>query len=222
MNFDEMLEAWRAQDEKPPYRVNPDLLRVVVQQEHIAVWRELRWSLWAVPCMRWVAAAVMLAMAFAFFFVTVSSGVFVPSMWDYAAGVIAVGALLASIGAHWVSRQRQAAHERAFGNSLQGQIRRDLSRIDHQLSQYGRWAPSLLRSAPIWAAALLFFWGIARISDRPFGWQAGIVVAQIVAFLFPMLWTGHYVKTQLLAYKRRLSQLLELLAVSESFPSRSA
>jgi hypothetical protein len=221
MNFDEMLEAWRAQDERPPYRVNPYLLRVVVRQEHADVWRELRWSLWAVPCMRWVAASVMLAMAFAFFFVAVSSGVFAPSTWDYAAGVIAIGALLASIGAHCASRQRQAAHERAFGNSLHGEIQRDLSRIDHQLSQYGRLAPSLLRSAPIWAAAILFFWAIARMSDKPFGWQAGIVVAQIAAFLFPMAWTGHYVKTQLLAYKHRLSQLLELLDVSESFPNRS-
>ena len=33
MNFDQMLDAWKAQDDKPLYGVNQDLLRLVVLNE---------------------------------------------------------------------------------------------------------------------------------------------------------------------------------------------
>ena len=46
MNFDQMLEAWSAQEEKPLYGVNEDLLRLVLQGEHDKIRRKLRRDQW--------------------------------------------------------------------------------------------------------------------------------------------------------------------------------
>jgi hypothetical protein len=212
MNFDEMLEVWRAQDETPRYRVNPDLLLVVVEQEQADLRRRFGWE-WALPGMLWFVAGAMLAVAFALLFATTSRGWVMPSVWDYLVSGIAIGVMLLWPGAYWASRGRQPPRERGFGNSLQEEIQRNLSWVDYQLSQYGRLAPWLLRSAPIWVAVGMFFWVGVRMSDKPAVWLPFLIV--IWSMLWPVFSTGHYFKKQLLAYRRRLSELLELLNASE-------
>ena len=46
MDFDQMLDAWRAQDERPIYGVNRDLLQLVLQNERAAIRRSLRRDQW--------------------------------------------------------------------------------------------------------------------------------------------------------------------------------
>jgi hypothetical protein len=214
MNFDEMLETWRAQDETPPYRVNPDLLQVVVQQEQAGLRREMGLgNSWAVPWALWFAASALLAVAVAGLFVMASIGKVTPTAWDYVATGIAIGAMLVWPGAYWASCKRHPPRGRGFGNSLKEEIQRNLSWVDYELSRYGRFAPSLLRSAPMWVAVSMFFWISVRMNDEPFGWLFFFSVAWPV--LLPLFWTGHYQKKQLLAYRRRLSELLELLNASE-------
>ena len=208
MTYDEMLEVWRAQDETPPYRVNPDLLRVVVQQEHAGLLRQFGWSASAFPWVLWGVAGAMLALAVAGLFAA-TRGWATASAWDYVAMGIALGAMLLWPGAYWMSQKGQPPRERGFGNSLQEEIQGNLSWVDYQLSQYGRLAPSLLRSAPIWVAVILFFWLSVRMNAQPFGWLFFFSAAWPA--LLPLFWTGHYFKKQLQAYKRRLRELLELL-----------
>lgn len=210
MDFDEMLEVWRAQDHRPPYRVNHELLRVVVQQEHAVLRRESGWDLWFVPFALWAAAGAMLVVYFALLFAATMRGWLVPNVWDYVAAGVVVGVMLVWPVAYWLSYRRQAARERSFGNSLQDEIRRNLSRVDHHLAQYGRFGPSLMMRMPFVVVALLFIWGTVRMDEMR-------VTLFIVAFgmLSPLVWTGGYMKKQLLEHRRRLSQLLDLLDTKE-------
>lgn len=213
MTFDEMLEAWRTQDETPPYRVNPDLFLVVVQQEQASLRREMGLgNSWAVPWALWAAAGAMLVVAVAALF-AVTRGWATAITWDYLAMGVAISAMLLWPVAYSASRRRQSPRERAFGNSLQEEIRRNLSWVDNELSRHSRLAPSLLRFAPMGVAAILYSWVIVRTDNGPVGWA--IFFSAACGMLFPLLWTGHYFKTQLLEYRRRLSQLLELLNANE-------
>jgi hypothetical protein len=212
MNFDEMLEVWRAQDETPPYRVDPDLLQAVVEQEQTGLRRGFGVGVWYLPLMLWFVAGAMLALAFAMVF-AMTRGWATAVAWDYVAMGIATGAMLLWPVGYWASYKRQPPRERGFGNSLQEEIQRNLSWVDYQLSQYGRLAPWLLRSAPIWVAVGMFVWVGVRMNDGPSGWAFFFSAAWSV--LLPLFWTGHYFKKQLLAYRRRLSELLELLNASE-------
>jgi hypothetical protein len=213
MDYDEMLAVWRAQDKAPAYRVNPDLLQVVVWQEQANLRRQLFLGLWVPPCLGWVMASVMVTIPFALLFAATSRGWATPSVWDYTAAGIAIGVLLLWPVAYWVSHRRQALHESSFGNSLQDEIRRNLSRVDYQLSLYGRLAPSLLRFAPIWVAAILFFWVSVRMNDKPTGWLPFFIAGWFI--LWPVFSAGRYYEKRLLALRRRLNELLELLDAGE-------
>lgn len=212
MNYDEMLEVWRAQDETLPYRVNPDLLQVVVQQEQADLRHKFGWD-WFVPCMLWVSASAMLAVIVALLFVLASIGQLAPIAWDYVVTGIAIGAMLLWPVAFWAGYKRQPPRERGFGDSLQEEIRRNLSWVDDQLSRYGQLATSLLNWAPMVVALLMFLWVGARMSDKLF--VSLSIFFSAWPILLPVFWSGHYQKKQLLAYRRRLSELLELLDASE-------
>ncbi|HEV7694304.1 MAG TPA: hypothetical protein VGO52_25945 [Hyphomonadaceae bacterium] len=214
MNFDEMLEVWRTQDRTPAYRVNPDLLRVVVRQEHAGLQREVGLDLWFVPWALWMAAAGMLAVVFAVFYAATLRGWAQLGMWDYVAAGVATGAWLVWPAVYWASYRRQPSRERGFGNSLQEEIQLNLLRVDDQLSRYGRLAPSLVMFAPLGVVAIVFFWVSFRMSAGSYPSQ---IVPVIVAasMVWPMFWAGHAFKKRLLEQRRQLSQLLELLNASE-------
>jgi hypothetical protein len=216
MNYDEMLEVWRAQDETPPYRVNPGLLQVVVWQEQAALRRQLGLG-WFVPCMLWVTASAMLAVVVGFLFVLISIGQLTPTMWDYLATGIAIGMMLLWPVAFLASYKRQPPHERGFGNSLQEEIQRNLAWVDYKLSRYGQLATWLLNYAPFVVTLLLFFWVGARMSDNSFG--SLFIFISVWPALLPMFLSGGYYKKRLLALRRRLTELLELLDAGEWKPS---
>jgi hypothetical protein len=214
MNFDEMLETWRVQDKVPLYGVNRDLLRLGVPREQADLRRGLSRELWGVYWAALGTSAAWLGVVFGLLFAAISWGEVTPTVWDYVAVGIGIGTMLLSAGAYWVSRKRQALCEHGFGNSLQEEIRRNLSRVDYQLSRYGRWA-SLLMYSPMGLAGILTFWVfIFRIAGKPFGW---LQAAGCLFFIVPwwVMWSIWF-KKRLLAYRQRFSQLLELLNPSET------
>jgi hypothetical protein len=217
MNFDKILEAWRTQDETPLYGVSPELLRVVVDHDYAKVRHELVWDLWMPPWVIWGLASLFLMLFFAVFNAMTAIGKLTPIVWDYVGAGIAIGAIALSAGAYWVGHARQAARERGFGKSRQEEIRRKLSRIDYQLSQYERLTMSLLMAAPIWTLAILFFWILIRLDGNPFGWSLAIFISSLLLSTAGM---NRYFKKRLLEHKRRLNQLLELLDMSEAFSDR--
>ena len=210
MEFDEMIEVWRTQNDAPLYRVNPALLRVVVQQEHAQMRRESGWDLWFLPFGAWMAALAMMAVLFALVFVTVARGWIALDAWDYLAIGIASGAMLAWPAIYWTSYSNQRARERAFGNSLQDEVRRNLSRIDYHLSRYGKLTPSLLMLVPFAAVIGLFLWFMVRTDEGPFQARASFFIAAL-SMLIPFGSAGHYYKQRLQEQKRRLTQFLEIL-----------
>jgi hypothetical protein len=214
MTFDEMLEVWRTQDTAPPYRVNPDLLAVVVRQEHAELRRESGWDLWFLPWALWMAAGAMLVIVVTFLVVANLRGWATPSVWDYVATGIAIVAMLVWPGVYWASYRRQPSRERGFGNSLQEEIRRNLARVDHHLSRFERLGPSLLLFAPFGVVVILCAWVVFRANGGPVTFQTTFF---IVAFsmLAPLAGTSRALKKGLLEQRRRLSQLLDLLNAGE-------
>jgi hypothetical protein len=195
--------------------VNHELLRVVIQQEHALLRRESGWDLWFVPIALWMAAVAWLVIFFMLMFVvSAARGWLALTVWDYVVTGAGIGAMLVWPVAYWLSYRRQAARERAFGTSLQDEIRRNLSRVDYHLSRYGRLAPSLMMLTPFAVVALLFIWGTLRTDEGPFSGR-GVFIVVAFSLLLPFVWTGNYFRQRLLEQRRQLNQLLELLDKGE-------
>ncbi|GFE86916.1 hypothetical protein [Steroidobacter agaridevorans] len=208
MNFDQMLETWRTQDKAPLYGVRRELLRLGVPGEQADLDRALGRDLWGVYWGTLGTSVAWLAVVFGLLFAAISWGDVIPSAWDYVALGIGIGTILLSAGAYRASRKRQALYARGFGNSIQEEIRRNLARVDYQLSRYGR-LTSLLMYAPMAVAGILTFWVIVRLSGKPFDW---LHAAASLLFIVPgwVVWSLWF-KKHLLAYRRRFSELLGLL-----------
>lgn len=212
MNFDQMLETWRTQDKVPLYSVRRDLLRLGVPGEQANLQRGLSRDLWGVYWGGLGTSVAWLAVVFGLLFAAISWGEITPNVGDYVALVIGVVTIVLSAVAYRMSRKRQALYARGFGNSIQEEIRRNLSRVDYQLSRYGQLA-SLLMYAPMGVAGILTFWLIVRLSGKPFGW---LHVAAGLLFIVPWwaMWSLWF-KKHLRAYRQRFSELLELLNPSD-------
>jgi hypothetical protein len=211
MNFDQMLETWRVQEKVPLYCVKREFLRLEVPREQADLQRSLRRNTWGVYWAALGTSAAWLLMFFALLFAAISWRDIAPSVWDYVALGVGVGTILLSAAAYWVSRKRQALYERGFGNSLHEEIRRNLARVDYQLSRHGRWA-SLVMYAPMWMALILSSWVVARIGGRSFGWVQTTACLYFIPFW--VMWSI-WSRKRLLPYRQRFTELLELLNPGE-------
>jgi hypothetical protein len=213
MNFDQMLETWRTQDKVPLYGVKRDLLRLGVPREQADLQRSLRRNTWGVY---WAALGTGIAwqlVAFSLLFAAISWGDIASAPADYVALGAGIGSILLSAVAYWRSRKRHALYERGFGNSLHEEIRRNLARVDYQLSRHGQLA-SLLMFSPVWMALILSFWVFfVRLGGKPSGW-----LLAFACFLFVVPWWAMWslwFRKQLLEYRRQFRRLLDLLNPGE-------
>ena len=161
MDFDQMLETWRAQNTAPPYDVNRDALRQALQAEEARVRRELRTrrrGLW----FRWIFGTGMAVWAGFWIAITITNGW--PAIYAIAAGV-SLGMFALAAGASWVGRGREP--ERNFGNTLQEEVRRSLALVDYQLSVTRRWIIPMLGTASLMVGVGLFSWTVVRSQDIP-------------------------------------------------------
>lgn len=206
MDFDQMMDAWKSQDERPLYGVNGDLLRLVLRHEQADIRRSLRWDQWTTYVVGTVMAAVAIASLWAFLHLR---GMSVQAV---AAMSAALGAAMLWIGALWLSRRRQAVREREFGSTLQEEVRRNLSLIDYRLSQVGRWSNLLLWSAPIVASASLIVWLIMEINGIEDLWlTTGTAAFLIVSIAATTYDSSRTARQELLPRRQRLAELLEML-----------
>ena len=105
MDFDQMLETWRAQKTAPPYDVNRDVLRQTLQTEEARVRRSLRFRR-GVVWFYWILGTGMAVWAGFWIAITITNG------WPaiYAIAAAACVCLFASaVGAFWMGRGSQAA-----------------------------------------------------------------------------------------------------------------
>ena len=209
MDFDQMLDAWKAQEDKPLYGVNQDLLRLVVLDEQAKIQRTMRGG-------QWVAYIVGPGMAlFTGFWLWVAIVRDEPVLNTLAAGV-ATAAFVLWVGAFWLSRRRQAQRERGFGNTLQEEIRRNLSLVEYQLSIGGRWSAAMLWSAPALVGGGLLYWLMAEINDNTGFWFDMSIMGFLVwTLVFTTYANSRAMKKKLEPRRQRLRDLLETLNDSE-------
>lgn len=209
MNFDQMMESWKSQDEAPLYGVNRDLLKLVLQNEQADLRRKLRREQWGV----YGGSTVLLAFSGLFLWAFIY---YRGPLWGLAAAAVAVGAAAAGSVALRLSRRRQSQHERSFGQSLQEEIRRNLSLVDYQLSRKGSTGRILLTAAPIILAAAVCLAFSAMLNESSRGWWiVAVVVAVTASLIRGASAESRKTKQQLLPRRQRLSELLEAFNASE-------
>jgi len=171
MDFDQMLETWRAQKTAPPYDVNREALRQVFQTEHARIRRELRIRRWVLGFL-WILGTGMAVWAAFWIAITITNGW--PVIYAISAGVSSV-MFAFGVWALWVSRAREP--ERDFGNTLEEEVRRSLALVDYQLSNARRLVMFILGAASISVTSMLFFWTLNRSQGIPdssfpgYGWS---------------------------------------------------
>jgi len=210
MDFDQMLDAWKAQDDKPLYGVNRDLLQLVLRHEQAKIRRTLRLGKW----MTYIFGPGMALFAAFWLWVAILNGV--PAL-TIAAAAVATAMFALWVGVFWVSRRRLAQRERGFGNTLKGEIGRNLSLVEYQIANE-RWGPAMLWAAPVMIGALLIYWLTFQINtDTGYSiwihvWTVGAIVWSVV---FTAYATDREVKKKLEPRRERLRELLESLDARE-------
>lgn len=210
MDFDQMMESWRTQDDKPLYGVNGDLLRLVLQSEQAKIRRTLRRDQWITYVM---GPGMALFAAFWLWVVIVKHG---PVLQSIAAGI---GASMFAlwVGAFWLSRRRQAKRERVFGSSLKDEIGRNLSLTEYQIANSG-WRAAMLWTVPVMIGATLIYWLTFQINTSSgFSWWNHAIMG--VCIVWSVALTGYgsarQVRQTLAPRRDRLRHLLDTLDASE-------
>ena len=220
MDFDQMLETWRAQTTVPPYDVNREVLRQTLQTEEARIRRVMRtWrrGLWLYG----ILGTGMAVWAGFWIAITITNGW--PAIYAIAAGV-SLGMFALAAGASWVRRGREP--ERNFANTLQEEVRRSLALVDHQLSVTRRWIISTLGTFSLTAGAGLFSWTVGRSQDmanRPdsassevgWFWYAVALAALAVWASYKQRDEMRKATTKLEARQRHLRELLRALDASD-------
>jgi len=215
MDFDQMLETWRAQNTAPPYDVNRVALRQALQSEEARVRGELRSrrrGLWFV----WIFYTGLVVWAGLWIAITITNGW--PTIYAIAAGV-SFGIFAFGVGATWVSRGPRREPPRNFGNTLQEEVRRNLALVDHELSFAKHSIIHVLGAVSLVVGTLLFSWTVNRSQDIPdssrSGWFIVLLVVWIVWVFYSVRKQMRKAKPKLELRKRRLRELLASLDARE-------
>src|SRR4051812_30176694 len=84
--------------------------------------------------------------------------------------------------AFWVSPTRQAQRERAFGNSLTDEVRRNLALTEYRIAK-GRWGATLLWIVPVLTGTLLIYWLTFQVNtDTGLTWWNHALTVFVVAW----------------------------------------
>jgi hypothetical protein len=211
MDFDQMLETWRTQDAAPLYGVNRDALRQALQAEDASVRRVRRRDMWIV-CMIGAGTAMFGGLWLGALIYQSKPAIYI------IAAAVGFGMVVIWVGAYCLSRWRQAKNERNFGNTLQGEVRRTLSRIDIEISRFGHWSAATLQIAPVMVGAMLIAWSVGSSQsvghDGLFGGLSMYLIPAL--FMVFLVRTGcRNVKQKLEPRQRRLRELLSALDAHE-------
>ena len=212
MDFDQMLEAWRAQNTTPPLDVNRDALRQALQAEDARGRRErrlLRRGLWVA----WIFGTGMAIWAGFWIAITIANGW--PAIYAISSGV-SLGIFAFGAGALWVSRGREP--EPNFRNTLEGEVRRSLALIDYQQSVTRRWILPILGTVCLVVGTGLFSWTTTKSQDIPdassgvgWFWFSAFFVAFLVWVFYKTRDERRQAKAKLEIRQRHLRELLAAL-----------
>lgn len=215
MDFDEMLDTWRAQNTAPPYEVNRDALRQALQAEEAKVQGELRTrrrGFWFV----WIFYTGMAVWAVLWIAITISNGW---PVFYVITSVVSLAMFAFGVGAAWVSRGPRPEPPRNFGNTLQEEVQRNLALVDDQLSLNKNAIIHVLGAVFLVVGTLLFSWTVNRSQDIPpssfGGWWLILLVGWSVWVLYKAGDHMRKAKPKLELRRRRLRELLAALEAGE-------
>lgn len=210
MDFDQMLDAWRAQDHQPVYGVNHDLLRMVLQHEQDRMRRSLRRDQWITYL---VGPGMALFAAFWLWVVVLRNA---PPL-QVAAAAVSSTLFVLWVGAYWISRRRHAQRERSFGNTLKDEINRNLALVEYQIAN-ARWGAALFWSAPAVVGASLIYWLTFQINTKS-GFAVWNHAVMALCILSSVAWTAYAGNRQVIRVleprRQRLRDLLTALTAAE-------
>jgi len=213
MDFDQMLETWRAQNTAPLYDMNRDALRQALQTEEARVRGEMRTErrgLW----FGWIFYTGMAVWTGLWIAITITNGW--PAIYTLAAGV-SLGMFALGVGAWSVSRGREP--ERNFGNTLEEEVRRSLALVDYQLSTTRHSIIHVLGAVSLVVGTLLLSWTVNRSQEIPdssgSGWFPVLIVGWIVLVVYSARKQMRKAKPKLELRQRRLRELLAALDAPE-------
>jgi hypothetical protein len=216
MDFDQMLEIWRAQNTAQQYEVNRDALRQALQTEEARVRRALRIRRRSL-LLCWIFGTGMAIWAGFWIAITITNGW--PAIYAIAAGA-SLGVFALAAGALWASRGRKPKPD--FGNTLQEEVRRSLALIDYQLSVTRRWILLMLGMASLMVGTGLFSWTINKSQDIPnmssgagWFWFTVLFVGLVVWGSLKERSAMRKAKPKLELRQRHLRELLETLDAGE-------
>lgn len=215
MDFDRMLDVWRAQNTAQQYEVNREALRAALNAEQAEVERMLRDRRWALRALLVIGGGMAIWAGF-WIAITISNGW--PAIYAITAGA-SFAMCVFGVGALWASRGPGIQAQRDFDTTLQAEVRRNLALADGQLALTRRWIVFNLGAGAIAIGATLFFWTLNHsqgISNSQ-GWL--VILLMLVAL---MIWGARKEreamrrdKPKLELRRQHLRELLETLQGDE-------
>jgi hypothetical protein len=208
MDFDQMLETWRAQDAAPTYRLDHDALRLSLQTEEAGVRRVRRRDMW-VACLAG-GGTTLFGAGWLWALIYQSD---TPIIYTIAAA-LGFGMVAVWLTAYCASRWRQAKNERNFGNTLHEEVRRALSRVEVDIWRFRSWSAGALQIAPIMIGALLVNWSVGRSQNHGtdisfMGWW--LYLMPVVVTVYAVGLGRRHAKQKLEPRQKRLRELLAAL-----------
>lgn len=183
MKFEDLQAIWDTQNDRPVFALKDARLAVALYQQRERSRRRVFWKQFA-PV--YVAAPAMAALAaflvVAFFYKTrfgINAGDPRASVWDGAAGVVAVGAMLATVALMYAERRKHERTQNVFAPSLREELDRGIAQLDFELGL--RSTPRMLRSHGLVSiGAMLSVWESGRLNGVPAPWALSALAAFLV------------------------------------------
>jgi hypothetical protein len=196
MNLDEVLDAWRSQDQAPLYDVDGSRLQQALREEEAKRRRAL-----AVDARITYGFAAVVFAGLAIIFTLMLYDDDPRTWWDFVIVILGVAAAVFTTTDLYIGRRRLVLRERHFGASLHDELRRHVALLDYELSRR--------IMLPIFLCTLALYLSIWRINNEPFTWATNgfpIVVMGGVTW-----WIARHAAKDVRQRKRRLEALLEKL-----------
>jgi len=207
MNLDDLLDAWRSQDEAPLYGVDEDRLQQALREEEAKRRRGL-----VIEARITYAFAALVFAGLAVVFALMLYDDDPRTWWDFLIVTIGVAAAVFAAANLYIGRTRLALRERDFGASLHHELVRHVALLDYELSRTWRVSAITRTMLPFYLCTLALYLSIWRINNEPFKWGTdGFPLLAASGAMWYAAWIARHAAHDVLPRKRRLEELLEKL-----------
>jgi peptidoglycan/LPS O-acetylase OafA/YrhL len=207
MNLDEVLDAWRSQDQAPLYGVDEGRLQQALREEEAKRRRGL-----VIEARITYGFAALVFAGLALVFVLMIYDDDPRTWWDFVIVTLGVAAAVFAAANLYIGRTRLALRERQFGASLHHELGRHVALLDYELSRTWRVSAITRTMLPFYLCTLALYLSIWRINNEPFKWGTdGFPLLAMSGAMWYGAWIARHAAQDVLPRKRRLEELLEKL-----------